>query len=112
MHQLPQVLNTSSLDEFGAQSQKINALLNQTIQQVIPIEAISHSTFKLGVVSDLLSIAGLEYGEAVENGTITEIIEYQDGQAFISRAQYVFSQTSQILPPEMDTEVQDRSVLL
>jgi hypothetical protein len=101
------MVNTSSLDEFGAQSQKINALLNQTIQQVIPIETISNSTFKLGVVSDLLSIAGTEYSEAVENGTITEMVEYQDGQAFITRAQDVFSQASQTLPPEMGTEVQE-----
>jgi hypothetical protein len=107
LNQLSQMVNTSSLDEFGAQSQKINALLNQTIQQVIPTEAISNSTFKLGVISDLLSIAGEEYGEAVENGTIKEMVEYQDGQAFISRAQDVFSQASQTLPPEMDTEVQE-----
>jgi hypothetical protein len=112
LNQLSQMVNTSSLDEFGAQSQKINALLNQTIQQVIPIETISNSTFKLGVVSDLLSIAGTEYSEAVENGTITEMVEYQDGQAFITRAQDVFSQASQTLPPEMGTEVRDRSVFL
>jgi hypothetical protein len=75
LNQLSQVVNTSSLDEFSAQSQKINALLNQTIQQIIPIEAIFNSTFKLGVASDLLSIAGEEYGEAVENGTIKEMVE-------------------------------------
>jgi hypothetical protein len=101
------VVNTSSLDEFGAQSQKIHALLNQTIQQVIPIEAISNSTFKLSVVSDLLSIAGEEYGEAVENGTIKEMVEYQDGQAFISRAQDVFGQASSMIPQEMNREVEE-----
>ena len=107
LNQLSQVVNTSSPDEFGTRSQKINTLLNQTIQQIIPIEAISNSTFNLGVVSDLLSIAGEEYGEAVENGTIKEMVEYQDGQAFITRAQDVFSQASQTLPPEMGTEVQE-----
>jgi hypothetical protein len=44
--------------------------LNQTVQEVIPSETADNSTFKLGVVSDLLSIAGVEYGEAVENGSI------------------------------------------
>src|ERR671911_350678 len=107
LNQLSQVVNTSSLDEFGAQSQKINALLNQTIQQVIPIEAISNSTFKLGAVSDLVSIAGEEYGEAVENGTIKEMVEYQDGQAFISRAQDVFGQASSMIPQEMNREVEE-----
>jgi hypothetical protein len=107
LNQLSQMVNTSSLDEFGAQSQKINVLLNQTIQQVIPTEAISNSTFKLGVISDLLSIAGEEYGEAVENGTIKEMVEYQDGQAFISRAQDVFGQASSTIPQEMNREVEE-----
>jgi hypothetical protein len=96
-----------STDEFDTQSQKINGLLNQTIQQVIPSETASNNTFKLGVVSDLLSIAGVEYGEAVENATITEIVEYQDGQAFMTRAQDVFSQASPTIPQEMNNEVQE-----
>jgi hypothetical protein len=107
LNQFSEMVNASSTDEFGAQSQKINALLNQTIKRVIPIEAVSNSTFKLGVVSDLLSIAGVEYGEAVENGTITEIVEYQDGQAFISRAQDVFGQASPMISQEMNREVEE-----
>jgi hypothetical protein len=101
------MVNTSSVDEFDTQSQKINGLLNQTVQQVIPNEIANNNTFKLGVVSDLLSIAGVEYGEAVENGTITEIVEYQDGQAFVSRAQDVFGQASPLVPQEMNNEVQE-----
>ena len=90
LNQLSEIVNVSSIEEFDAQSQRINGLLNQTLQQVIPIGTADNSTFRLGVVSDLLSIAGVEYGEAVENGTIKEIVEYQDGQAFVSRAQDVF----------------------
>jgi len=81
--------------------------LNQTVQEVIPGETADNSTFKLGVVSDLLSIAGVEYGRAVENGSIKEIIEYQDGQAFVSRAQDVFPQVAPIIPIELDVEVQE-----
>jgi hypothetical protein len=107
LNQLVQIVNTSSLDEFDAQSQRINGILNQTVQQIIPVETANNSTFRLGVVSDLLSIAGVEYGEAVENGTIKEIVEYQDGQAFVSRAQDVFSQTSPTLPSDLNAEVQE-----
>jgi hypothetical protein len=107
LNQLSQIVNTSSTDEFDSQSQRINGFLNQILQQVIPIETANNSTFRLGVVSDLLSIAGEEYGEAVENGSIKEIVEYQDGQAFISRAQDVFSQTSPTLSSELDTEVRE-----
>jgi hypothetical protein len=111
LNQLSQIVNTSSTDEFDSQSQRINGILNQTLQQVIPIQTANNSTFRLGIVSDLLSIAGEEYGEAVENGSIKEIVEYQDGQAFISRAQDVFSQTSPTLPSELDTEVQETNGL-
>ena len=107
LNQFSKMVNTSSVDEFDTQSQKINGLLNQTVLQVIPNEIASNNTFKLGVVSDLLSIAGVEYGEAVENGTITEIVEYQDGQAFVSRAQDVFGQASPMVPQEMNNEVQE-----
>jgi hypothetical protein len=106
LNQLSQMVNTSS-NEFNAQSQKINGLLDQTLQQVIPAEIADNSTFRLGVVSDLLSIAGVEYGEAVENDTIKEIVEYQDGQAFVSRAQGLFSQTSPTLPSNLNPEVQE-----
>jgi hypothetical protein len=107
LNQFSQMVNTSSSNEFNAQSQKVNELLNQTLQQVIPAEIADNSTFRLGVVSDLLSIAGVEYGEAVENGTIKEIVEYQDGQAFVSRAQDLFSQTSPTLPSNLSPEVQE-----
>ena len=107
LNQFSKMVNTSSVDEFDSQSQKINGLLNQTVLEVIPNEIASNNTFKLGVVSDLLSIAGVEYGEAVENGTITEIVEYQDGQAFVARAQDVFGQASPLVPQEMNNEVQE-----
>ena len=107
LNQFYEMVNTTSLDEFDAQSQRINRILNQTVQQVIPAEIANNSAFRLGVVSDLLSIAGVEYGEAIENGTIKEIVEYQDGQAFVSRAQDAFSQTSPTIPPDLNTEVQE-----
>ena len=107
LDQFSQMVNTSSLDEFDKQSMRINGTLNQTIQQIIPRDAIDNSSFNLGVVSDLLSIAETEYGEAVENGAIKEIVEYQDGQAFVSRAQNVFTQASSTLPPEMNPNVEE-----
>jgi hypothetical protein len=107
LSQFSQMVNVSSLDEFEEQSKKINGTLNQTIQRVIPRDALSNSSFNLGVVSDLLSIAETEYGEAVENGTIKEIVEYQDGQAFVSRAQNMFTQATSTLPPEMNPNVEE-----
>jgi hypothetical protein len=85
------------------QVQKVNGLLNQTVEIVIPIENRNNNNntaFNLMVVADLLPVVESEYKEVVENGTIKEIVEYQDAQGFVSRAQSVFEQTSSS-PPSM-----------
>jgi hypothetical protein len=109
---LSQMVNSSTTVEFNTQAQKINGLVNQTVKQVVPVETANNSTFGLAVVADLLSIASEEYGEAVENGTIKEIVEYQDGQAFVSRAQDLMVQTSTGLPPQEKTlQIQETNKL-
>ena len=101
------MVSNSTVDQFNMQAQKVNGLLNQTVGQVVPVETKNNAAFNLMVVADVLPIASTEYGEAVENGTVTEIIEYQDGQAFVSRAQSVFGETSSRIPQEMTGEVQE-----
>ena len=111
LNELSQMVNSSTTDEFNTQAQKINGLVNQTVKQVVPVETGNNSTFSLAVVADLLSIASAEYGEAVENGTIKEIVEYQDGQAFVSRAQDLMVQTSTGLLQEKTPEIQKTNKL-
>ena len=105
LNELSQIVNSSTTDEFNTQAQKINGLVNQTVKQVIPVQTANNSTFALAVVADLLSTASEEYDVAVENGTITNILEYQDGQAFVSRAQDLMVQASSStgLPPQEQT---------
>jgi hypothetical protein len=111
LNELSQMVNSSTTDEFNTQAQKINGLVNQTVKQVVPVETANNSTFSLAVVVDLLSIASAEYGEAVENGTIKEIVEYQDGQAFVSRAQDLMVRTSTGLLQEKTPEIQETNKL-
>ncbi|HEX5891519.1 MAG TPA: hypothetical protein VFY41_01535 [Nitrososphaeraceae archaeon] len=112
LNELSQIVNSSTTDEFNTQAQKINRLVNQTVKQVVPVETENNSTFGLAVVADLLSIASEEYGEAVENGTIKEIVEYQDGQAFVSRAQDLMMQTSSTgLLQEQTLDIQETDKL-
>jgi hypothetical protein len=114
LNELSQMVNSSTTDEFNTQAQKINGLVNQTVKQVVPVETTNNGTFGLAVIADLLSIASEEYGEAVENGTIKEIVEYQDGQAFVSRAQDLMVQASSTagLPPQEQTlDIQDTNKL-
>jgi hypothetical protein len=111
LNELSQMVNSSTTDEFNTQAQKINGLVNQTVKQVVPVETTNNITFGLAVVADLLSIASAEYGEAVENGTIKEIVEYQDGQEFVSRAQDLMVQTSTGLVQEKTPEIQETNKL-
>jgi maltose-binding protein MalE len=112
LNELSQIVNSSTTDEFNTQAQKINGLVNQTVKQVVPVETANSSTFSLAVVADLLSIASAEYGEAVENGMIKEIVEYQDGQAFVSRAQDLMVQMSSTgLPQEQTPEIEETNKL-
>jgi hypothetical protein len=112
LNELSQIVNSSTTDEFNTQAQKINGLVNQTVKQVVPVQTANNSTFGLAVVADLLSIASEEYGEAVENGKIKEIVEYQDGQAFVSRAQDLMVQASSTgLPQEQTPGIEETNKL-
>jgi len=102
LNQLSQMANNSTPDQFNMQVQKVNGLLNQTVKEVVPIEITNNNTdaFNLAIVADLLATAETEYKEAVENGTIKEIVEYQDAQGFVSRAQSIFEQTLPAMKPQ------------
>ena len=102
LNQLSQMASNSTPDQFNMQVQKVNGLLNQTVKEVVPIEITNNNTdaFNLAIVADLLATAETEYKEAVENGTIKEIVEYQDAQGFVSRAQSIFEQTLPAMKPQ------------
>ena len=93
LHELSQKVNASS-EEFEQQAVEVNNLINRSMDEVVPEDVINNSTHVLTVIADLVAIAGQEYAEAVENGQITEMIEYQDGLAFITRAQSLLNESA------------------
>ncbi|MGH9964671.1 MAG: hypothetical protein ACRD5E_07580 [Nitrososphaeraceae archaeon] len=103
--QLSNMVDNSSVEEFMTKALDINGLLNDTIGKVIPAQEITDSAFNLMVVGNLLSVADNEYKEAIENGQLKEIVEYQDGQAFISRASSIFNESSPLIPQEKSADV-------
>ncbi len=103
--QLSNMVDNSTVEEFKSKASDINGLLNVTVGKVIPVQEINDSGFNLMVVGNLLSVANNEYKEAIENGQLKEIVEYQDGQAFISRANSIFNETSPLIPQEMSADV-------
>jgi hypothetical protein len=103
--QLSNMVDNSTVEEFRTKALDINGLLNDTVGVVIPAQETNSSAFNLMVVGDLLSVADNEYKEAIENGQLKEIVEYQDGQAFISRANSVFNESSPLIPQEKSAEI-------
>jgi hypothetical protein len=83
----------STASQFKNQASAVDMLLNDTVGAIIPSQELGNTAFNASVVARLLSIAGQEYQEAVANGIIREVVEYQDAQAFIHRAQTISDAT-------------------
>ena len=92
-------------EELGGQIDSINMLLDNSVQTLVPSSELTNPAFNASVVARLLHIAGHEYEEAVANGTIREIAEYQDGQAFIHRAESIFNSSASNINQSMAHEV-------
>jgi len=56
---------------------------------VIGADLSSDPAFKLNLMATLLETSIAEYGEAVSDGRITEMAEFQDGSAFVWRAEQI-----------------------
>ena len=96
-----------ALEEFEGQIDSINMQLDNVVQTLVPSSELSNHAFNASVVARLLDIAGHEYGEAIANGTIIAIVEYQDGQAFIHRAQSIFNSSTSSMNQSMAQEVEE-----
>ncbi|HEX7032597.1 MAG TPA: hypothetical protein VF172_06325 [Nitrososphaera sp.] len=86
---LPNSVQSDSVQAFSQKVTDVTGMLDEAVQLLVGEEA-EELTTKVGVITGLLETAGVEYSEAVENGQITEMVEYQDASAFIGRASAVF----------------------
>ena len=108
LQNLPSSATNATLQEFESRIDDVNTLLNDSMQAVIPsAEFSNNSAFNASVVGRLLHVAGHEYEEAVENGTVKAIVEYQDAQAFIYRAHIVFNASASNINQSMAHEVEE-----
>jgi hypothetical protein len=107
LQDLSSSVSNAAAEEFGARIDSINMQLDNAVQTMVPGSEISNLAFNASVVTRLLDIAGHEYEEAVANGTIKEIIEYQDAQAFIHRAQSIFNSSASNINQSMGAEVDE-----
>jgi hypothetical protein len=83
-------------------------LLNNSVQTLVQSPELSNNpAFNASVVGRLLHVAGHEYEEAVANDTIREVVEYQDAQAFIHRAESIFSSSASNINQSMAQQVEE-----
>lgn len=59
-------------------------------QTIVGTELSEGTNFKLALMKGLLETSIAEYSEAVSNGVIEEMAEFQDGSAFVWRSQQIF----------------------
>src|SRR5215217_6431261 len=100
-------VTNAMLEEFESQVDSVNILLDNSVQTQVPSSEVNNPAFNASVVARLLHIAGHEYEEAVANGTIKEIVEYQDAQAFIQRAESIFNSSASTINQSMSHEVEE-----
>ena len=93
LNNLTSIVYTSTAAEFSNSATSIKNLLDEAIIKVIPENEITDIKFNMSILINLLKTAESEYDIGVENGTITNIAEYQDAQGFVSSANELFNKT-------------------
>jgi hypothetical protein len=94
-------------EEAQAAIDEMKSMVDEARTLVVGDELSSDPNFRLALVRTLVETAGAEYAEAVEDGTITEMVEYQDGSAFVWRAQQIFSEIKADLPEHEAEEIEE-----
>ncbi|MGQ0795944.1 MAG: PEFG-CTERM sorting domain-containing protein [Nitrosopumilaceae archaeon] len=79
-------------------------LLQITTATVVGNE-YDRTNFKIKLMIGLLETSIAEYGEAVANGQINEMAEFQDGSAFVWRSQEIYSTIESEVPEHEAEEI-------
>ncbi|MBA3977146.1 MAG: hypothetical protein H0X50_02985 [Nitrosopumilus sp.] len=88
--------NSTTKEEFRKQAQGSKDLSNKVIATVIPAKTLNDTNHNITVIQDLLMTSQEEYTEGVKDGKIIMVLEYQDGSAFMNRANDIFNNTESI----------------
>jgi hypothetical protein len=93
LNNLTSIVFKSTPVEFVNSTDSVKNLLDKAIIVVIPGNEIADIKFNMSTLINLLKTAESEYDIGIENGTITNIAEYQDAQGFVSSANELFNKT-------------------
>ena len=112
-------VNTTLLDLKDEASTDVSRSVAQSaIDDAKEVVAIARSTivgdelsndtgFKVALIGTLLETSIAEYAEAVEDGVIGEMAEFQDGSAFVWRSQVIFDEIKSDLPSHPAEEIEE-----
>jgi hypothetical protein len=78
-------------------------IIEEAREIVVGKELSEEEEFKIQLINGLLETSKVEYKEAVEDGTIVEVAEFQDGSAFVWQSQQIFSTIEDNIEP-MDSD--------
>ncbi len=108
---LVELKDKASTDVSRAQAQQAvddaKELVETVRNTVINAGVSADPNFKLLLMKGLLETSIAEYGEAVTNGAITEVAEFQDGSAFVWRSQQIFNEIKSDIDSHEADEIEE-----
>ena len=110
LNNLTSIVFKSTPVEFVNSADSVKNLLDKAIIVVIPGNEVADIKFNMSTLINLLKTAESEYDIGIENGTNSNIAEYQDAQGFVSSANELFNKTINNLNETMAnnfTEIKD-----
>ena len=78
------------IDDAKAAIDSAKEVIEEARDIVVASDYSDEPEFQLQLINALLETAKVEYHEAVTDGQITEMAEFQDGSAFVWRSQQIF----------------------
>jgi len=82
-------------------------IIEQARLIVIGDELSSDKSFQLNLIKGLLATSKAEYEEAVSNGEIIEMAEFQDGSAFVWKSEEIFNKIRDDIPEHESEEIEE-----
>jgi hypothetical protein len=109
LNQYVQTVKSNDLNKILKEKAELENLLNDALDQSISLEKRNNNRdYILNVTAELIIIASEEYNEAMYNGRIINLLEYQDGQQFIKRAIMLLEESQALLSSENDKKYIDK----
>lgn len=81
-----------SREDAQAAIDEAKEIIQEARMIVVGEELSNDDSFKMQLINGLLETSKVEYTEAITDGIIDEIAEFQDGSAFVWRSQQIFNE--------------------